>query len=706
MWLPRGAWRREHVWGLVAAVALCWPGRLSGPFDGFPLDQPLEAIGIGVVFPALWWFAPRFLRFRVVQLAILLLLAIKVGTAVGVAQDGWCVAFDTAKPIVKDATGRPHSWDVRTDWTSRDPRCSAIMTRAYAHPRDIPAFFINLSPPNDHMPAPQDRPPLMVFDMHVHGFLQPEEPGEFSILTAPGMTTAVRIDGVEVARGAALSVSAPLTVGLHHIEIDTQLTGNRWRLEPAFNAIAFGGSGFPMTTVTPPSALDRGLRPLAGAASTLAAATLLLSALAAFLVGIRDRIVIAIAVAASVVVAMAGSQPLTPITIWAIPGLAFVALLDVPTRLRNIRGLFLLVGVPWLTFVVAAHANDIGRFSLLDAGNDWWTFQRFAYRIYLQGYWLEGGQATFWFQPLYRWIAGALHMAFGDSHFGEFMWDGACVLASAMLAYYVARLTVGFRAGVLAAVLTLTMVMRGPGWLFVGRGLSEWTAAGLLCLAAQFALRDRLTRLSLRSGILGTLGTFTRLNHLPMTLGLMAFALRCRLPVRDLVNRTRVSRSLGIGVLAGIPLALGAGLLLFAWRTWYYTGVFSVTHGTSFGMLALSQQNLSFGELLARMGDSLMMLLTMSDPPVFNYTALPLMLAAIVSVAALAGAPWLRDLPAPAVLFFLSGCVGSLVARGTAYPGRFSLHLIGIASALTVCTVWLMAERVRRRRAQRPSASR
>ena len=41
------------------------------------------------------------------------------------------------------------------------------------------------------------------------------------------------------------------------------------------------------------------------------------------------------------------------------------------------------------------------------------------------------GSRTFWFQPLYRWIAGLLHLVFGDSSVGERFWDGACLLAGA-----------------------------------------------------------------------------------------------------------------------------------------------------------------------------------------------------------------------------------------------------------------------------------
>jgi hypothetical protein len=697
MWRAPAVRRREHFWGVAAAVALCWPDRVAGAFDGFPFDKPLEALAIGVVFPALWWFAPAFLGSRTARVAIVGLLLCRVFSATTLVQEGWCVSFETAAPIVRDGTTRPRSWDVRADWRSVNPTCSAIMTRAYVHSRDLPAFFLNLSPPDDNLPQAEDRPPLMVFRMRVHGFVHASTAGALAIETTASMKTQIRVNGVEL----PLSTPARLDPGVHEIEVDATLTGNQWRLRPAWDGIEFGAWGFPEAFVAPPSQLDTAARPLLSLITFALAGMLLLAWLVTWLASTGDPLIAATGMGFSVALAFAGSQHLTVTTTWAVSTLVIVTLLDVPTRLRNIRGIFLLVGAPWLTFVAAAQAHHIGRFMLLDAGNDWWTFQRYAYRIYLQGYWLEGGQPTFWFQPFYRWIAGALHIAFGDSHFGEFVWDGACVLAVAMLAYYLARLTFGFRAGVLAAVLTLTLVMRGPGWLFIGRGLSEWTAAGLLSLAAQFALRARRRQFAFRPGAVAMLGTFTRLNHLPMTLGVAAFALRSRTRVRDLVHPARVTRTLRPGVPLGVAVAVGAGLLLFAWRTWYYTGVFSVTHGTSFGMLTLSQPGQSFGDLMARIADSLAMLLSMSDPPRYNHTALPLMIAAAVSLAALLGVPIMRNLPASAVLFFVAGCVGALVARGTAYPGRFSLHLLGIASGLTVCALCLVLRAAGARQRQR-----
>ena len=48
-----------------------------------------------------------------------------------------------------------------------------------------------------------------------------------------------------------------------------------------------------------------------------------------------------------------------------------------------------------------------------------------------------------------------------------------------------------------------------------------------------------------------------------------------------------------------------------------------------------------------------------------------------------------RDLPINASMLCLAGMVGSFVARGTAYPGRFTVHLIPVTVALSVCAVSL-----------------
>jgi hypothetical protein len=39
------------------------------------------------------------------------------------------------------------------------------------------------------------------------------------------------------------------------------------------------------------------------------------------------------------------------------------------------------------------------------------------------------------------------------------------------------------------------------------------------------------------------------------------------------------------------------------------------------------------------------------------------------------------------VLFCLASLSGALVARGSAYSGRFSIHIVGITCGLAVCAV-------------------
>src|SRR5262249_34013816 len=150
-------------------------------------------------------------------------------------------------------------------------------------------------------------------------------------------------------------------------------------------------------------------------------------------------------------------------------------LVRVPERLQTMRGAFLLFGAPWAAFFVGRGASSAGRFSVYTIGDDMLTFQRFAHRIFMERYWLEGGQRTFGFQPLYRWMLGVLHAAFGDSSVGEICWDAFGVLVGAIFAFEIVRRLAGFRFGIAAGVLTLATVTMGPNWYIVGRGLGDIT---------------------------------------------------------------------------------------------------------------------------------------------------------------------------------------------------------------------------------------
>jgi hypothetical protein len=313
-------------------------------------------------------------------------------------------------------------------------------------------------------------------------------------------------------------------------------------------------------------------------------------------------------------------------------------------------------------------------------------FQRFASRFYLQGYWLQGGDPTFWFQPFYRWIAGALHMLFGDSSMGEFWWDAICVMVFALFAHLVTAAANGFRWGLAAAVLALTIAMQGPTWMFVGIGLSDIASAGFIYLAALIIAAARLrgevsAGVACAAGALACIGFYTRLNNLPMAAAVAAFSIPLTTKAGALwspnVWAPQVSRTAVIGIASMIGLAL----LLFAARTYHYTGVFSILHGTTWRNHALWEAGP--GAMLS----SLMMVLTFNDPPRFAWYALPLLIGAIVALAALLNVKHFRDVPLALVVFFAVACSGALAARGVAYAGRFSVHLLGAGCALTMCAI-------------------
>jgi len=686
----------RFLWGGAALAALWWPGRLIGPLDGLPLDGVWEAILFGLAVPVLWWLHPAYLHTLVARVLIATLLIAKLASSF-LVQGGWCVQFETPRPLVSESRGRIHSWDVRADWQSRTPRCSAIITRGYSEFKDFPVWFFNMPPTDSNLPRLEDRPPFATLDMNVLGYIDAAEAGQLEVQSGPSMTTTLIVDGQPSGSRAAVAA------GRHAIEIRSHLTDRHWRFVPSWNGAPMGSAGFASATVAPPSDFDAAVRGPLNWLIHLVAPAIVIGWLAMFASQWADRTTLLFALAASAVVGWLGAHPgdnyvMTPWARWSITALAAAMALRLSPAAQNLRGAFLLIGVPWLAFVTAVHASHIGRFSFYAPGDDMWMFQRFAYRIYLQGYWLQGGELTFWFQPFYRWIAGALHLVFGDSSMGEFWWDALSLLASALFAHLVVATAYGYRWGLAAAVLCLTIVMHGPAWGFIGIGLSDTASAGFIYFGALLLLSARLrgdvpVTTGLLAGTLAAIGFYTRLNNLLVATGIAVFALPLMVRSRDLWRArawwSQISWRGAVGVAAAIAIAL----CLFAWRTYHYTGVFSVLHGTTWRNHALWDAGQPLSQIIAAMSSSLMMVLTFNDPPRFTWYALPLLCGAVVAVLAVLRVPRIREVPLAPVLFFVVGCSAALAARGVAYSGRFSIHLAGVGCALTMCGIAALVTR-------------
>ena len=573
----RGFW-----WSIATLAVLLWPAKIPGTFDGAPLDGGIEAVVVGLVVPSLAWFYGAFFKNRFATIAVIALALVRIADA-QMTQGGWCVRFDTPAPIVKDSTGRIHSWDVRADWRSADPACSAVITSGYHTFKRFPAWFYNLPPTDNNPPTADDRPPYATLKMTVLGFIDARESGALDLQVGRYTTTSMIAGGRPAEPNGEGAYRVDMPDGLHLVQIESTLHGNQWRFMPSWNQTAMGATGFPLVTMDRPGARDRGpLRSILGWSATWLAAGIVIAWLTSALRAWGDLTTLAWAALASIwlayVAPRAGNDYVTSdVARWSLTALGLAAFLPVRERLRTLRGAFVVLGIPWLVFIGVAAFDHVAKFSFYAGGDDQWTFQRFAYRIYLQGYWLEGGERTFWFQPGYRWIAGAWHMVFGDSSLGEFHWDGICLAIMMLFAHEAVSRTAGFKWGLAAAATVLTLVMQGPPWSYWGVGLSENAAAGFIYAAALAAILAQRWQLRFAAGVLATLAFYARLNNLPLAFAVAAFAVPMDVRVRELWSPNRLLNRISWSTAAWIVGVIASGIALFALRTWY-------VHGTLLGV--------------------------------------------------------------------------------------------------------------------------
>lgn len=132
-----------------------------------------------------------------------------------------------------------------------------------------------------------------------------------------------------------------------------------------------------------------------------------------------------------------------------------------------------------------------------------------------------------------------------------------------------------------------------------------------------------------------------------------------------------------IGVLDGAPLdgrleAIMIGLLF---------------HGTSLrhNDTGLRPWTLFDGEVWANVGHSLAATVFMTEPPHPDPRAIMMIVGALVLIGAVLLRPLGRRVPAVIVLAAIGGTAGAFLAHAHGYPGRFSIHLIPFACALTMC---------------------
>ena len=712
---------RRALWSVALAVALFWPARALSMFDGLPLDGAAEAIVLGVAVPFLWVVHRRFLDARWVHVAIAVLLGIKIVGAFLLTQEGLCARFSTGAPFhanvltipVDEPRGMLRSWDVRADWRGDAPLCTAIIDRPYPMLSAMPVWFLNVTDfvvgsddPKRKGAAPRD------IAMDVRGALRVSDAGLFAIDLDRDMTLSGAIGSQTVTASGGAPVAVTLGPGVHSLALHVALTGDRWKFVPTWN----GRSAFDAArmTVDPPQSIDRWFAP-AVQYGTFGAVVLLVAGWTWSLVAPYrgSPFVVAWTVAASALLIAVGMSG----RLERFAGAALVASPFVPLTAahRTWRGALLLFGVPWLAFFVARSIPQIGHISPYSV-DDWLAYQVAGYRIYLNGFWLEGGSRAFDYQPLYRWISGALHLVFGDSSVGEVYWDVVCLLAGAFVAFALVKPIGGFRWAVGAAAATLATFTVSTIWYFVGRGLSEIAAAGFAFFAALSLLNgarggfitpwcppsggpegrlkpaatgyetaSNRRAIAVGAGVLAICAFYTRENHLVFAPLLVVLMLPLDVPAawrRVWPAVRRVDRQAALAYVATFV----TGVVMFAVRTWWYTGVFSVFYGTSlkYNDTGLRPSTIGSLEVWRRIAHSLSALVWMNEPPHADPRAVVVAAGALLSVLALAQLPRLNRLPFSIAVVTIGAGVSSLFAHAHGYPGRMSIHLVPFAVAMAV----------------------
>jgi hypothetical protein len=638
--------RAPALWVVPVLVAMWWPSRFIGPFDGVPLDRPAEAIALGLALPWLMWLGRDAFRVPIFRVLVVALLAWKAATAAVATQQGLCATMQAPQPLVGSAytmridepRGFLRSWDLRADLWDDEPACTAILTRSFQSTEEFPAWFVNLT---DQMLGRRE------FTMRVYGYVtRHSEPQPVNL--------AMRLGPEEWS---------------FNPEIDHQ---------PVWEAST--------VTTAPPTAIDRFLAPWAWLVAPAICLALLALLLRAAVQPLRNHARTAAWVAGGVLLAIALAWSPVPVFHRAAGVLTIGALIArTHPAARPLDVAAWSIGAPWLAFFAASSAPLVGRFSAYST-DDWLAYQIAGYRIYMNGHWIEAGTPAFDYQPLYRWITGALHLVFGDSSVGEVYWDASWLLVGALVAFAVVRARVGFRWGIAAAALALATLTLGTPWYVIGRGLSEISAAGFgfLAVACVIQAREHGTRWMAAAALLAGLMFYARLNQLlwaPMlVVMLLPLSSGSDWPgVRDALRR--VSWKPVVMYLAGFGIAV----LAFMSRTYYFTGVFSLFHGTALrhNDTGLRPWTMLDGEVWSKVGHSLAGLVFMNEPPRPDVRSVIVVAGVLIAVLAALQLPIARRVPAALVLVTLGGVLGACFAHSHGYPGRFSVHLVPFASALT-----------------------
>jgi hypothetical protein len=334
---------------------------------------------------------------------------------------------------------------------------------------------------------------------------------------------------------------------------------------------------------------------------------------------------------------------------------------------------FLLFGPAMLIFFSNKWLPQIGHWSLWSQGDDWTSYQNFAYKIVVDGQWLNAGEGVFTMQPLYRYFVGFYHFLFGQSAFVQRMADVWCILGAATL---IACLIVRFRLPALIAFFSsiayLMANLIGTFRYRIGEGLVENHAMIFMMLAAWLLYRSREEARYYQiilATLFGIIGYWMRQDHLGAIAGLAFLALE---PVEGLTGGWQGYWERFKLHWRQIALYWGGGILsvlLICYRNWFLGGAFFPT----------DTQHPNFFEVYEKA--KFYLILTGDEWPVFpSISGIVVTLGVFMALLALVWRPkTLSNFPLSLGIIFI-GLLAPYAFLGTGvYQPRFSIHILPLA---------------------------
>ncbi len=162
--------------------------------------------------------------------------------------------------------------------------------------------------------------------------------------------------------------------------------------------------------------------------------------------------------------------------------------------------------------------SQLQLFKWYSIGDDWLTYQRFARNIVLDGDWINWGEASMVYQPLYRFFVGVFHVFFGQSSFSQNMFDVWCIMGISYLLYLILNLLKCRNYISFSIALLFLFTILKPGLnRFIGSGLQEIVAAFFMILSLYLVIKqlfsDSKKYLHL-AGLIASIAIWLRTEHI------------------------------------------------------------------------------------------------------------------------------------------------------------------------------------------------